>query len=74
MDGVTNDFYEDDEPVSEIVGAFESSPKGVTAPHLPPGAVLAAPAATFGLRSDGYVPVATLGVHLSFVGSGVPVH
>jgi hypothetical protein len=33
--GVVMDFYEDDEPVAEVVAAFEQAPKGLTGPADP---------------------------------------
>lgn len=30
MDDVANDFYEEDEPLHEVLAAFNNSPKGLT--------------------------------------------
>jgi hypothetical protein len=30
MENVANDFYEDDEPLHEVLAAFNSAPKGLT--------------------------------------------
>ena len=32
-----NDFYEADEPLADVLAAFQAAEKGVTEPHLPPG-------------------------------------
>jgi len=42
-----NDFYEDDEPIEQVVAAYERGPHGFTAPSLPGGAVFVTPAQTF---------------------------
>lgn len=64
MDPMRDDFYEDDEPVAEIVAAFEAGQKIRTgrSDHLPTGAVLGTPPQTFGLGTGGtavppYTPV-----------------
>lgn len=43
-----NDFYEADEPLADVLAAFQAAEKGVTEPHLPPGAAFVTPARTFG--------------------------
>lgn len=49
MDDVSDDFYEDDEPISDILAAFEAGPHVVSTPpaHLPFGALFVSPVPTY---------------------------
>lgn len=48
MDDVSsNDFYEDDEPIDDVVAAFGDGPHPLTAAPLPAGATLVTAFATF---------------------------
>jgi hypothetical protein len=40
MGDVTQDFYEDDEPLEDVVAAFNAGPHGLTARPLPAGATV----------------------------------
>lgn len=64
MGDMANDFYEDDEPLADVVAAFEAAPKGLTG-HLPPGAVLVGTPATYGSRTDGLITPSTVGAKLT---------
>lgn len=46
-----DDFYEDDEPVEQVVEAFGEGPHQQTVPPLPPGAVQVTPPETWGTPS-----------------------
>ena len=51
MHDVTNDFYEDDEQLTDVIAAFGSEPHLVTQPPLPAGAVLDVRSLTFACAS-----------------------
>jgi hypothetical protein len=46
-----DDFYEEDEPLEEIISAFENGDKGITAPTV--GICLAGPSGNFGCVTIG---------------------
>lgn len=64
MEGVTyDDFYEDDEPVEDVLAAFNAGEKGYTVPPVPAGGHFLKPSVSMSygsvleLRAGAYVPV-----------------
>lgn len=48
MEHVANsDFFEEDEPIADVVAAYEHGPDGITTPPLPAGAVLVTRSMTY---------------------------
>lgn len=60
-----NDFYEEDEPLQAVVAAFRAAEKGLTSPHLPPGASFVTAARTFGGGTIGRFSSGFLGLQVT---------
>jgi hypothetical protein len=66
MDNMADDFYEDDEPLADVIAAFDAGPKVRTTAPLPAGAVIGTVPTTFGSHVGGLILPNTIGIQLSF--------